>query len=481
MVRRSTAPLALARLLAGTVAALLCLTACTSSAVSSESGPLPRELKTSEPTTAQQAWSVSLQPVSGLVVFKDVVTLYTVSDGRLTLRAFDGKDGSPLWHHRAAPGGVRPSESAVQPVGVTLDSDRGALVYVAPPEGGAEQTFDVPTRLVAVDAETGEEISRSKPLSLASSPRFCEVAEGVCVDAWFGADKEFTRMRFDAASGQVSELEVGINGSADAAGIGVRILEDDIRVVRVEDGEESWTRSAHELLDSTPPGGARGASNAEEGWTYLTVRPGAVHHRGERITTSLESHIGVLLDLQTGEVRWRGEGYAPCPHGLYHVAVRCRASGTQTVMPEGGMTYSGLDLTVEGFDPTTGRTTWQVPLGNDESVLVEDVPYSLEGRTLITTAQGIRELDPETGTLSAVAPGTYLCEETPTFSLRLPWQAGYDGEQDWHGSHRHRTCDETGAFVQGEPGIESLQGAALETAGLHVVAMHDELVAYRLR
>src|SRR5699024_3288898 len=35
MVRRSTAPLALARLLAGTVAALLCLTACTSSAVSS--------------------------------------------------------------------------------------------------------------------------------------------------------------------------------------------------------------------------------------------------------------------------------------------------------------------------------------------------------------------------------------------------------------------------------------------------------------
>src|SRR5699024_9046284 len=292
---------------------------------------------------------------------------------------------------------------------------------------------------------------------------------------------EFTRMRFDAASGQVSELEVGISGSADPAGVGVRLLEDDMQVVRVEDGKESWTRSARELLDSAPPGDVRGASNTEQGWTYLTMRPRAVHYRGERITTSLGSHIGVLLDLETGEVRWQGEGYAPCPQELNHVAVRCRASGTQTVTPEDELTYSGLDLTLEGFDPETGRTTWEVPLGSDEAVLVEDVPYSLEERTLLTTAQGIRELDPDTGDVSAVEPGTYLCEETPTLGLHLPWQAGFDGEQDWHGSHRYRTCDETGEFVQGEPGIASLQGAGIKAAGLRVVPMHGELVAYRLR
>jgi len=189
----------------------------------------------------------------------------------------------------------------------------------------------------------------------------------------------------------------------------------------------------------------------------------------------------VLLDLETGEVRWQGEGYAPCPQTLNHVAVRCHASGTQTVTPEGELTYSGLDLTLEGFDPETGRTTWEVPLAGDEAALVEEVPYSLDERTLLTTAQGIRELDPETGDLSAVEPGTYLCEETPTFGLHLPWQAGFDGEQDWHGSHRQRTCDETGEFVQGEPRIESLQSSSVMSAGLHVLTLHEKLVAYRLR
>src|SRR5699024_12611228 len=111
--------------------------------------PRPRELKTADPTTALQAWSVSLQPVSGLVAFKDVVSMYTVSGDRLTLRAFDGEDGSPLWHHRAAPGGVRPSASVVTPVGVTLDSEKGALVYVATPEGEGERTLAGPTRLGA--------------------------------------------------------------------------------------------------------------------------------------------------------------------------------------------------------------------------------------------------------------------------------------------------------------------------------------------
>src|SRR5699024_11463907 len=135
------------------------------------------------------------QPVSGLVAFKDVVSMYTVSGDRLTLRAFDGEYGSPLWHHRAAPGGVRPSASVVTPVGVTLDSEKGALVYVAPPEGEVEQTFDVPTRLVAVDAVTGELISRGKPRSLATSPECWEVVEGVCGYAGGGAAKARDRRR----------------------------------------------------------------------------------------------------------------------------------------------------------------------------------------------------------------------------------------------------------------------------------------------
>ena len=84
----------------------------------------------------------------------------------------------------------------------------------------------------------------------------------------------------------------------------------------------------------------------------------------------------------TGEVLWRDAGSAyGCVEDAQYAPVRCRSRGVATIRIEDRNSFEGLDVTVEGFDPATGKTTWAVPLGASTTLVDYDASRVVAGPT----------------------------------------------------------------------------------------------------
>ena len=128
--------------------------------------------------------------------------------------------------------------------------------------------------------------------------------------------------------------------------------------------------------------------------------------------------------------------------GIVHV------SATSTKPPS----LRGVTLTLAGFDPATGSTTWSVPVGNvraltsgngvqfidSDHVVVE----STSGRTL--------SLDTATGSAAPLAPHQRLwCEKTPTYTVTASKGNPAGGRRT--GETLYAPCTAHGATVDGLP------------------------------
>src|SRR5262249_27205635 len=119
-----------------------------------------------------------------------------------------------------------------------------------------------------------------------------------------------------------------------------------------------------------------------------------------KYVTDLEHVATAGLSEETGAVRWQDLGSSlHCHLGEPKYPVRCRRRGIETFEPGQPESFDKLDVTIEGFDPLTGATTWSVPMGPAVSLATTSVSIPIAGPTevVVTPPTGPIVLDYATG------------------------------------------------------------------------------------
>src|SRR5258705_1791241 len=93
-------------------------------------------------------------------------------------------------------------------------------------------------------------------------------------------------------------------------------------------------------------------------------------------------------------------------------AVRCRQRGIATTSRDGPGSFDGLDVTVEGFEPKTGKTTWSIPMGPAKALVDDHVHREVAGKSkiVLTGPNGPIVFDYAAGSVTAPSAGaSYWC------------------------------------------------------------------------
>jgi hypothetical protein len=179
----------------------------------------------------------------------------------------------------------------------------------------------------------------------------------------------------------------------------------------------------------------------------------------------------------TGEVVWRDAGSEfGCGDDL-RGPVRCRSRGVATIRVDGRNSFEALDVTVEGFDAATGKTTWAVPLGASTTLVDHDASRVVAGPTqlLVDSASGPAVLDYAAGTVSPPEPDTtFWCLTRTRYRLA-------NESRDRPGGRLAAICDRRGQPSTVLPSVEATMAAGAHIGDQAVIATHAGYLGFRLR
>ena len=309
------------------------------------------------------SWTqTKMHPVTAPVAVGDSIVVYTADAGVLTLRIINPASGTTTWSAVASPSHITPGE----PFEV---AHKGSVVYFYAPVGQPRLGL---AALNAVDVNTKKLAwSSPRPHSFADMPGLCSDGLALCVSA-YTKGVTATRLRVTLADG-VEKVISTQGGRALGDGVtdpGGRTPE---YIQHVDDttGRVVWKVPVAQLFGS--PVSSDGGWNWDHygsryvGWTAATRSLSAP-------TASFANERTVGVDAATGARVWEKPGVYGCPvQGVLDngnpIPVRCLVKGTITFHPGGNPTFVGLDVTMQGFNPRTGATTWSARLGNAPAAL----------------------------------------------------------------------------------------------------------------
>jgi hypothetical protein len=331
------------------------------------------------PRTVSRAWTTDLTALSTPVAADHSVVFAAEGDKQLPkIVSLDPATGRVRWSADASHGGL-PIGVGISPV--VVDNGR-IVVWAAPAAAGGTEWVSI----TAADAVTGRKLwTFGQSLFMPSPLVPCEDDDtAVCgaVDPVAGQPADtVTRIVLDAWTGRLRAADaVGSDTVAAPREIAYNLFQKGSDLVGVgADGRTRWTRPAAAVF-----GGEKVSPNG--GWD-LALKNGvyvgslAYDSGGAATATSTRpmdlSRVGATaaFSAATGKTLWTAPrtdtACGPIPLDLDH-PVRCVVRGTAT--PVGAKAaLSGLDVTLQGFDLATGRTTWSWDAG--------DVPLLLGARS----------------------------------------------------------------------------------------------------
>ncbi|MCD0447958.1 serine/threonine-protein kinase [Actinocorallia sp. API 0066] len=348
------------------------------------------------------AWDTrAVRPASGVVAV----------DGGFVLYGHDGLGGFEAVGLEAESGRVRWRDSAtpsanVHGVGLYMRATERTAYYMRPVGPPATRMAE----LVAADAGTGRQrwTYGSEGLLFVAPPSLC-AAGRICVSVFRGPSARSEVL--DAESGRLLSSSPTVDGRAlgrvdDGETAGVLYVSregGDLMLVSV-DGRVRWRKPAAELFGTevTPD---MGWHIQDEGGVFAGQlgRPGFLD-RGTGVLR-LDHTVTAGFDVRSGTPLWSDSGSTVfCGAVDYDIAhpVRCRKKGTS----EGGE-LSGLDVTLEGFDPRSGAVRWSWHAGRVEGLAessgsgvlrISDVEYLIrneQGAWVLHLDEGVRPLRSE--------------------------------------------------------------------------------------
>lgn len=440
---------------------------------------LPQQVGTVQHPSAMPAevvWERDLPVVGNPAVTENVAVVYTADDdGALTLIGLSTLDGSTLWEEPAGRGAVRPSLSEITPTAFVQD-DRPLVAYLDPDTPHSSTSLSL-NQLVLADLETGETIGQSDILRFISSPEPCADRASVCV--WVTHSGGTDRTFLDVESMELRIHPYQFQGHAGQSGVQHIDSSDAYELVRFTDEGTLWTRDVDDL-----PGGSEltdiAVSVPPHDVDWLAIGLHDVSGTGAaEDDVRLNDQALVLLDRDSGELIWSGEGYAlDCPNSYLNAGVRCSATGVQRNSNDETSSYSDLDLTLEGFTED-GTITWTLPLGEAPGPLAGAGPSVPGDWLVLTTAEDTVLLDPDTGrTIPVPTEWTFLCGETAAIEHSVHWDIEEPEEDTWSGGSRYSVCTADGTEIDGPPSVAAVRADGVQHGNVTIVAHPGRLVAY---
>jgi hypothetical protein len=213
--------------------------------------------------------------------------------------------------------------------------------------------------------------------------------------------------------------------------------------------------------------------------TVARIVPG-ITPQTKVITIPLGGDETVGFSATTGKRLWTLPGFLQCDGvPVPHVPYLCVFTGTAVVRAAGGFTPSrGATVTIEGFDPASGKVTWRHRISDLSDLVLGNAAIKDKDHLVITSLTGNRRqvLDLTTGALSPPAPAeVFWCAHLNRFQVAPTQGIANDNRQ---GSSFYEPCNDAMNSVSafGQPP----QFAGTTVGGSHVWSTPTSLRGARI-
>lgn len=390
------------------VALITGLAACSTTPSAQPEGSAPPSSTTastkpstgSQPTVRGIAWTrQDIEPATEFTVVDSTAFFLGIQGNQLYAFGLDLKTGKNRFRIGASPSG------ATQGVAVGYGTLGDTVAFY-----GENEDLKGSAPMWLVNLKTGKQTKTNRTL-WKSAPVACDHGHAFC------GRTEDTTWRANLSTGELTDFSLP-PGRTLGNGLSDPLQRDPEMLTYTKDDVQQWSLP----LSTMAPG-----ASTDRGWSTWsddrTRMVGIDLDQGEQKAGAWQFDLGATrtlgIEQASGHVAWTGRGQltdcgASHP-GEQRALVRCAVRGTETITGDGSaakQVYHGLDLTIQGFNPATGATTWQVPLGGDPDNLADDtaIPTDARGRWIYSTGHGYVAVDPVTGAHDTTVGDQNWCE-----------------------------------------------------------------------
>lgn len=427
----------------------LALSACSKGGITapSQSGSgtkaaIARSLIAAAPKNQQQvtgpAWTRNdIEPATDFTVVGSTVFFLGVQRNQLYAFGLDLATGNDKFRIGASPSGATPGVA----VGYGTLGDTVAFY-------GENEDLKGSAPMWLVNLKTGKRIHTNRTL-WRSSAKACDHQKAIC------GSTDGTTWRADLATGELTYIATPA-GRALGDGLSGPLQRNPEMLTYTKNDQQQWSLRLQDVV----PG-----ATTDHGWatwsddtTHMVGigLSGASHRSGDTWTFDLSDVRLLGIEQFTGHVAWTGKsqqiGCGTGHPGDDEPLVRCQVKGSETIRGRGDATqhtFTGVDVVVQGFDPKTGATTWQVPLGNQPRAIDYDAqtPTDSRGRWILPTNHGLIALDPHTGAHDTQVTDDNWCQ----FSTHIVIRPEMTADNQKRVGSQLVACDRTGKRRDAQP------------------------------
>lgn len=457
----------------------------------------PSGAATATPAAApaiEKVWtSTGFEPLTAPKIVGNTAVLYATSGSDLYLTGLDPANGIMRWRQLAWAGGLEPQTN------VSVTEVDGQLVYLRPTEALDEQSV-----VVIADPETGADQVvteqrwwRGNPIQCSDDPAY------LCGSAWSADASSVTATRVERSTGA---LTVSLADSSEPYeklfGDLVSVKGAAVETVGiVKGGRLLWSAPVADLLGTGATlanGWIIGGRPGDPELVYISAPIGWQSDGSKYPPFDLGANqVTAAVNYQTGAVLWREPGtWANCRNLLGDIALlstpgssyptlRCRYTGQLDSSPPGKgrelTAPTGLSVTLERVDLTTGKAIWSLPLGDQRS-LAADAPGLTQ--VLLDDHQSLiagQVIDLDTGTVRPpAADDVFWCPARQTFHQSVPLLIRNETRYDRAAGGEAYPCDARANPTTATPKAVPLAVGAATDDGVRLVSTPAGVVAYRV-
>jgi hypothetical protein len=422
--------------------------------------------------------NTDLRPIGQLVTIGSTMAGLAVHDARLFLLGIDPATGNVLWRQQTTPNLITIGE----PLEVVQIGD-DKVAYLRPYDGHLAQ-------LVVAEAATGRDLATSPPALFNSLPFACIDGRDACALSVPMAGGRRRQYRLEITTdtyrkeGEVLPSDTRVLEPPSLVDLGDRPGN---TIGWLRNGAIQWRTPASAAF---PPG-----FSSDNCWTWrrfadehvvVGTTCGPPLARKPTYVSDLEHGAATAgLSDATGEVLWRdGKSTLQCTIEKRGYPVRCRVRGVKRRKDSDRASFHELDVTVEGYEPATGKTTWSVAMGAAESLIDYLSSHAIAGPTqvVVPRSTGAVLLDYANGRVGAPpASATFWCLARASYEL-LPAYRDWDGplQYDRLGGELATICDAEGRSSEQLPNAEATIAAGAHVGGYAVIASRNGYIGFRV-
>lgn len=478
------------------IVVVLALAACTTEGDPGEDPSPPEPERVAADVEPSAAWTSDVRLVGRPVVAQGVPVGHVSRRGVLELVALDPTTGEERWRRPSSASALHP-EMEIAPGVVGSEGTELVAHFV--------QTREREAILEVVDPTTGEPVVASdadQARSFSQVPAPCPSGNDVCVTGFLDGSSKSRWYRLGIEDGAFSRADIPEpwGNQLPIGPLGLHALTDGEpeRLGRLDGRKVRWSIPVEEAFDPE--------ASAAMGWRFqadraeqlvvgslggpLTMREGDAFQVA-RWDLSREGTAG--LDAESGEVLWSEPAtstrcLSPVLEDVVSaddpVWVRCRTVGVgrydeQTEQ----LSWTGVDIAIEGFDPRSGETTWSVPIGTKMWMVGGATKFAFaDDRTVVArTDDGPLVVDLHDG--STREPGddeVFACLTTTSFRWSVPFFIDDELVRTRTAGGILQACDAEGEAADGALTAGMVRAAGLPAGDTWVVLTEDGLRGYVL-